>query len=71
MPKYVVYEIWTKSRIVEADNESDAYDVGEPQPLEGFSLSNWHLHPVEDPFILPTSGGLNYNQARYGFNQGE
>lgn len=63
MPKFVVYEIWTRSRVVEAKNESDAYDKGEPLPEVGLSLSNWHVHPVDDtPYVLPTSGGLNYAQ---------
>lgn len=65
MAKYVVYEIWTKSRIVEADSETHAYDVGEPEPVSGMSLSNWHLHPVDEkPFVLPTSGGLNNNNQK-------
>ena len=67
MPKYVVYEIWTKSRIVEAKNESDAYDVGEPEPLEGFSLSNWHVQEISRTSALVDTGlthvgGLNYRQ---------
>ena len=59
MPKYAVYEVWTKSQYVEADSIEHAYKVGEPKPLEGFSLCNWHI--VEDR-PLPASGALNYSQ---------
>ena len=53
MPKkyYVVYEIWTKARVIEASSYSDAYTKGEPAPRSGefarggLRLSNWHLTP--------------------------
>ena len=59
MPKFAVYEVWTKSRYVEAANIRDAYKKGEPKPLEGFSLCNWHV--IEDQPV-PAVGGLNYSQ---------
>lgn len=51
--RYVVYEIWTRSRIIEANNEKEAFNIGLPeaskkQPVDGLSLSNWHLQPVSD-----------------------
>jgi hypothetical protein len=48
MAKFVVYEVWTRARIVEAVNHRDAYKVGEPQPVQGgFNLCNWHVVAVD------------------------
>lgn len=43
--KYIIYEIWTRSRIVEADSVEDALIKGEPMPMPNsdLSLSNWHV----------------------------
>ena len=63
--KYVIYEVWTRHRIVEADSRADALDKNEPAEITdgvGFSLSNWHAVPVEDDEPLSTVGGLNYRQ---------
>lgn len=62
MPKYVVYEVWTRSRVVDADSQSDAYDKSEPPARAGLSLCNWHV--VELPVAKPAgfTGGLNYRQ---------
>lgn len=44
MPRmYVVYEVWTTARLVEATDETDAYQKGEPPPREGMNLCNWHV----------------------------
>ena len=49
MPKFVVYEIWTKSRIVEAATIGQAYDKGEPKARKGLNLSNWHIQKIGKP----------------------
>jgi hypothetical protein len=43
--KYIVYEVWTTSRIVEADSVEDALHKGAPlsQPRGDLSLCNWHV----------------------------
>jgi hypothetical protein len=51
MPKFVVYEIWSRARVVEAENETEAYKVGEPdapQAASGWNCGNWHVVPVHD-----------------------
>ena len=51
MPKFVVYEVWTKARVVEAETQSMAYDVGDPDPRPakeyGMSLCNWHAVAID------------------------
>lgn len=34
MPYYVVYEIWTRSRIIEAKDSADAYNNSAPPPTD-------------------------------------
>lgn len=44
--KYVVYEVWTRARVVEGrPSEENA-----PAPIEGMHLCNWHIVevPAED-----------------------
>lgn len=70
MPKYVVYEIWTRSRVVDAKNEQDAYNLGEPEPREDLSLSNWHIQELTRTSKLVDSGlrhvgGLNYTEITF------
>jgi len=49
MPKYVVYEVWTKSCVITAKNDSAAYDKGSPKPRKDeLSLCNWHIQKVPD-----------------------
>jgi hypothetical protein len=47
MPKFLVYEIWTTHRVVEADDE-DAALTELPEPRDGLVLSNWHAVPIMD-----------------------
>ena len=47
MPKYVVYEVWTRHQVVDAKTESDAYLAGPQKPVKGMNLSNWHVVKVE------------------------
>lgn len=51
MPKYVVYEVWTKSRVVDIVEGLDVYSATDPDiapvKLCGMSLCNWHVVPVE------------------------
>ena len=65
--RYVVYEVWTKSRIIEAESEQDAYDKAEPEPRTAeageLNLSNWHVVPVDEPPKPRLVGGLNFRQV--------
>lgn len=70
MPRFVVYEVWTRARVVEAEDFNHAYIVGEPKPLEGLNLCNWHVVPAGDVSVSDLSksaddktGGLNYRQV--------
>lgn len=69
MGKYVVYEIWTSNRIIDAKDATDAYNKGEPEPRDDMSLCNWHVVRVDDSRSLDEHltglevvGGLNYRQ---------
>lgn len=49
MPKFVVYEVWTKARVVEAETASMAYQPPpDPKPHDeyGMNLCNWHVVAV-------------------------
>ncbi len=46
MPKFVVYEVWTKARVVEAETASMAYQPG-PESVPGMNLCNWHVVAVD------------------------
>lgn len=51
MPKFAVYEIWTRHRVIEADSVSDALDKADPHfraPVPGLGLCNWHAVPVDE-----------------------
>lgn len=45
MPKFVVYEVWTRARVVERETASMAYDPP-PEPVPGMNLCNWHVVAV-------------------------
>ena len=48
MPKYVVYEVWTRrAQVVEAANVLEAYPLKKPEPVEGFVFSNWRVLPAK------------------------
>jgi len=46
MPKFVVYEIWTRAQVIEADTEADALE-SMPEPIDGMTLCNWYAVPVD------------------------
>jgi hypothetical protein len=50
MPKFVVYEIWTRAKVVEAENQTQALEMTEPEPgnsiHEELNFSNWHVVPL-------------------------
>lgn len=49
MKQFVVYEVWTRSRLIEAEDEEHAYDVGSPQVNEdGMNLCNWHVIEIPE-----------------------
>jgi len=64
--KFVVYEVWTRSRVIEAPDAHSAYELGEPVPEADLSLCNWHVVPADGSRLEedgePT-GGLNYRQV--------
>jgi hypothetical protein len=45
--KFVVYEVWTTARIIEATDHLDAYRKGQPPVREGLNLCNWHIVAIE------------------------
>lgn len=49
--QYVVYEVWTTARVVEADDETDAYTKAEPITRPGMNLCNWHVVPIDPPAL--------------------
>ena len=64
MPRFVVYEIWTRARVVEAHSMHDALTHNEPAPMldTGLSLSNWHAQPLDEAEPLQETGGMNFRQ---------
>lgn len=46
MKTFVIYEIWTRSKVVKAVDRDAALEENEPQPVEGLNLSNWHVDEV-------------------------
>lgn len=46
--RYVIVEVWTGWKVVTAEDEDDAYRIGEPEPREGLNLSNWHVVAEEE-----------------------
>lgn len=48
--KFVVYEVWSKARVVEAESLAEALEQNEPSidpaRLCGLNLGNWHAVPV-------------------------
>lgn len=53
MPKFVLYEVYSRARVVEADSIETAYSDCGPDCKElhqgfGLNLGNWHVVPVAD-----------------------
>lgn len=48
MPQFIVYEVWTRSYVVEAADETAALGEG-PREEGALSLCNWHA--VEVPTL--------------------
>lgn len=65
MPHFIVYEVWTCSKVVEANNLSDALNNNMPDPIEGLGLSNWRAVeiPAADNEVPESDHGLNYRQV--------
>jgi hypothetical protein len=52
MPRFVVYEVWTRHQIVEAENETAALEQDySPSHIDwsGMSLCNWHAVAIDEP----------------------
>ena len=57
MKTFVVYEVWTRSRVVAALSEDDALERHSPAPAAGdLSLANWYA--VEVPLASGGDGRL-------------
>lgn len=52
MPKFVIYEIWSRSRVVESASAKTVYQENDPDPKltaqHGLNLGNWHAVRVGD-----------------------
>lgn len=45
---FIVFEVWTRHRFIEAESFEEAYQAGEPAPRhDGLSLCNWHIASVD------------------------
>ena len=61
MPKFVVYEVWTRASVIEADDYDHAYAKGEPELRKDLDLANWHAVLVDEkPAPRQGAGALNY-----------
>jgi hypothetical protein len=49
MKKFTIYEVWTRSFVVEAKSASEALTLFEPEPVEGMNLANWHAVSHDEP----------------------
>lgn len=48
MPKFVIYEVYTRARIVEAETASQALQNHPPERLPSeLNLCNWHAVPCD------------------------
>lgn len=49
--RFVIYEVWTRARVVEAESEDKALEAQEPPPTppDDLHLCNWYAVAVEDP----------------------
>ncbi len=52
MPKFALYEIWTKCHVVEASSIDEVYDKGWDEADKctdrSLNLANIHAYPVDD-----------------------
>lgn len=72
MKQFVIYEVWTRSRVVQAASEDAAFSANEPIPIEGLHLCNWHAQEVATPpkgneSSAPVSSG---DDEKYAFDNG-
>jgi hypothetical protein len=56
---FVVYEVWTRHKVVQAESESEALEAAEPKPITGMSLSNWHAVEVPGVAIRPAGPAMS------------
>ena len=49
--KFILFEVWTTWRHVEAECMEDAYRKHQPalRPNDELNLSNWHIVPADEP----------------------
>jgi hypothetical protein len=50
MKTFVVYEVWTKAKIIQASTFRDAYEKGCPDTVPNgneLNLCNWHIVAVD------------------------
>jgi hypothetical protein len=53
--KVVIYEVWTRSRVIEAESSAAAIRNmdNDPIPIPGMALCNWHAVSLEDEAPRP------------------
>ena len=78
MAKFVVYQIWTKDKVVEANSRREAFDIAYPDEDEinhaseiGLHFSNWHVVKVEEDVDAEQSSastGLEEVAIAYNIN---
>ncbi len=56
MPRFVVYEVWTRHRIVEARSIEEAYEQDMPPVPLGMNLCNWHAVEIPESTPKPILG---------------
>ncbi len=57
--KFVVYEVWPRARVVDAESEQQAYEANEPlSPPSDLSLCNWYV------VSIPTSERLQLKAVK-------
>ena len=56
MKRYVVYDVWTSNRIIEAENDKQAYDLAYPYVIPEktlLNLCNWYIVEVPETREIP------------------
>jgi len=50
--KVTIFEIWTRSLVVEAESEAHALNDHVPEEVPGMTLSNWHAFDGGEPVAI-------------------
>jgi hypothetical protein len=64
--KFVVYEVWTRNMIIEADDAEEALAKAEPAPRDDMMLCNWHVVRVDDSrSAVEIRGGMDRDLTKF------